>query len=130
MARPYMEYGEIKEFLETNQNLILDMVETDYTGQVLLEIKDYPIHNYIRENEYLGDEEIERYYGVGKEVSWEDKKDLIMRPFIRLILKHEDIDQPADFIVLDIVPSYISMGYQKVRAYSREIPQGEIKAWI
>ena len=130
MTRPYMEYREIKEVLETNQNLILDMVETDYTGQVLLEIKEYPIYSYIRENEYLGDEEIERYYGVERQVSWEDKKDLIMRPFIRLILKHENIDQPTDFIVLNIVPFYISMGYQKVRVYPREIPQGEIKAWI
>ncbi len=127
-----MTYDEVIDKLNTSPNLKIDFKEYIITGldvkNLILDISCYDVVGYIPENQFLDDEEIERYYGDDV-----NKMSLHYYPYIRIIVKAPNSYTDDKLYVLHLNKVSFTQGLQEIDLYSKNTIGegfGGINSWI
>lgn len=127
-----MTYDEVINKLNTNTNLKIDFKEYTITGldvkNLILDISCYDVVGYIPENQFLDDEEIERYYGDDV-----NKMNLHYYPYIRIIVKEPNSYVDDKLYVIHLNKVSFTQGLQEIDLYNNIIGGegfGGINPWI
>lgn len=125
-----MRYEEVEQFLEKNTKAYIDFEEYGYISgrkTLLLKIEGLQINTYIKENEFIDRETIERLYGEEA-----NPNHYYYYPYIRLVIEQEIDNREVQYSVLHLNKVYFTSGLQKIQLRSSGFRLGEqgVKPWI
>lgn len=125
-----MLYENIEKFLKEYENQTIYINFKEYgclsynTKTPILEIDNYVVQGYIKENQFIDRELVAKYYG--HESSFED---LCTYPYLRIIIKHPEEERLK---VLHLNKAYFTSGFQEVELNVGSLNMNVLgaKSWI
>lgn len=128
-----MLYEDIENKIETSDKLRLDFKEYRFTGlnvkTEILEINNFELVAYVKENEFLDQEMINRFYGDNV-----NTLNLHYYPYLRLVIANpEDIGVDKKLYVLHLNKASFTAGLQELELYETKNTiqsLGGINPWI
>lgn len=122
-----MEYDEILPFLEQKPRCLISFKEyiKDIRGvkKEVLNIENYEVINFIRENEFIDKVKIKEYYGEDVE----NFENFCIYPYIRLVIsapKSKDVfanEGDKEVYVIHLNRAYFTSNLQKIELYDKSI---------
>lgn len=127
-----MKYEDVIDALETKDDLIIDFKEYQITGldtkRLILDIQGFSVIGYLKENEFVDEELIKRYYGDDV-----DFKLYCYYPYVRLIIKNPTDYSNNKVYVIHLNKASFTAGLQELELYQRRangLGIGGINPWI
>lgn len=130
-----MKYDEVLNYLNKNPRCLIKFKEysQDMRGvkKEILSITDCEVFSFIKEQEIIGRESIEKYYG-----NFEDFKSYITFPYIRIVIEadlndsYTGFDDDKKYITIHLNKTYMEAGLQEIDLYQENSNvEGEILPW-